>query len=513
MANKNDVFEKVQMTQPQRSTFDLTHDVKLSMNFGYLYPTWCRVCMPGDRITVRQEAQIRALPLVAPIMHRINVSSHTYFIPMRLLWAKWGKWATNTKVGGALPAHPYINLISNGSNYTKLMDYFGLPQAGLPPFNTKNELVNAMPFAAYQMIYQEYYRDQNLVSEVFPSENEPLVDGNNVANESWLTQLRKRAWKHDYFTSCLPFAQKGDVVDMPLNFQDVPIRRDQNTLTQISAIAGGQVDIIGLPTASTLVGSADLYADTSLLAGSTSINDLRTAEALQRWLERAARGGSRYTEWILSMYGVRSSDARLQRPEYVNGSVTPLLITDIPQTSDNASGTSPQGTLAGYGIANLNSRQSSYFCEEFGIMMTIMSIMPETAYQQGIEKSTWLRINDPSELPNPLFAQLGEQEVKVREITAYGDGSDDLFGYLPRFAEDRFENNRVCGDMKQNLNFWHLGRDFANEPALNQTFIECEPSYRSFAVVDPGVDHFVGHVLNIIQAERPLPKYNNPTLA
>lgn len=505
------IFEKVQMTAPQRSMFDLSHDVKASFNFGYLYPVWTRMCMPGDRINSSQEALIRALPLIAPVMHRINVSIHTFFVPLRLLWDNWKNYATNTKVGGVLPAHPFVTIEQNGSSYNRLMDYFGLPTPGVAPFNQTNAKVNALPFSAYFFIYNEYYRDQNLQAEI----NYKALDGDNSSEQLAVTDLLRRSWKHDYFTSCLPFAQKGDAVSMPFNFQDVPVRRDDPTdptgLTSwLTTLGTSPLSVANEPPVDPTSIVQNLYAKTSVLAGSSSINDLRTAEALQKWLERAARGGSRYTEWILSMYGVRSSDARLQRPEYVNGSVSPLLISDVANTSDTT--TAPQGTLSGEATAHVNGRSSGYFCEEFGIMMSILSIMPETAYQQGIEKSLWLRINDPSELPNPLFAQLGEQEVTNKEVAAYGSAPDGLFGYLPRFAEDRFENSRVCGQMKTSLNFWHLGRTFATEPALNSTFIECDPSYRVFAVDDTDEDHFVAHIYNRISALRPLPKYNNPTL-
>lgn len=503
-------FEKVEMTRPQRSMFDLSHDVKGSYNFGKLYPVMVRSCMPGDRFFIQHEALIRALPLVAPVMHRINVSLHTFFVPWRLLWDNWGKWMTNTKVGSVLPAHPFINWTGHATPKS-LGDYMGLP---VNVSGSEDEFVNALQFAAYQFIYNEYYRDQNLIAEVVYK----CVDGSNDANAD-LFVTRTRAWRHDYFTSCLPFAQKGDAVSMPFNFSDVMVKINHaDTLplmfqdpslwntgaetTQPKAPGGVPV---GLVTA-----AEALFADTSSLAGSSSINDLRTAEALQKWLERAARGGSRENEWILSMYGVRTSDARLQRPEYVAGSVTPLLISDVMSTAETAA--APQANMAGQGWANVNGRSKGYFCEEFGTMMTIMSIMPETAYQQGIERSNWLRINNPSELPNPLFARLGEQEVKVRELYAFDVTSNDLFGYIPRFAEDRYSSNIVTGEMRSSLDYWHLGRIFANAPALNQQFVECDAEYRVFAVDDPTEDHFVAHVYHKVKALRPLPKYANPSL-
>jgi hypothetical protein len=516
------------MTQPPRSQFDLTHDVKMSFNFGSLYPCFTMMCMPGDKVNVSQDAIVRAMPLVAPVMHRMSVTIHTFFVPLRLLWPNWEKWATNTKIAGVLPAHPVISIdAGTQGQYTPLMDYLGLPNPANISGADSSETVNAMPFAAYQRIYNDYYRDQNLINDLVDdtATSIDLIDGQQTFNRSQLTTIRKRAWKHDYFTSNLPFAQKGDAVTMPLNFPDVPVNLTSfgttgffntgsgNPIGDIIQTAGpipfqGSTSINGLNVAFDPRGT--LTADTSVLSGSSSINDLRTAEALQRWLERAARGGSRYTEWILSMYGVRSSDARLNRPEYVNGSVTPILISDIPSTAETQ--TAPQATLAGYGVARVDSRQSAYYCEEFGIMMSILSCLPETSYQQGIEKSLWLRTNDPSELPNPLFMNLGEQEVKLRELYAFTDQSDNTFGYIPRFAEDRFQSSRVAGQMRTTLDFWHLGRIFENAPALNQAFIECSPSYRVFAVTDEAEDHFVAQILNRVNSHRPLTKYNNPSL-
>lgn len=212
------------------------------------------------------------------------------------------------------------------------------------------------------------------------------------------------------------------------------------------------------------------------------------------------------------MYGVRSSDARLQRPEYIGGSKTQISISEVLNTT--GTNDAPQGNMAGHGLSAVSGSQGTYFCEEFGYIMTIMSIMPEAIYSQGLNKAIFGRFTDPSELPNPIFAHLGEQEVMVRELYAFDATSDEVFGYLPRFAEDRFNNSVVSGQVRggESLDFWTNSRYFATPPTLNSDFISCDPSLRIFADTDPDLDHILVHVYNSISALIPLPKYATPAL-
>lgn len=506
------IFNSVQMTKPNRNRFDLSHDIKLSCDMGYLVPNMCIEAIPGDKFSIGCDSLLRFAPLVAPMMHRVDVSMHYFFVPNRLIWPGWEDFITNTIVGGGIPAPPTFQI--GATNWKELFDYFGIME---PPVGyAADEVVSALPFAAYQMIYNEFYRDQNLIAEV-PFE---LTDGDNTSNGD-LTILRKRAWEHDYFTSALPFAQKGPDVAIPLGDVQLVDPADRTSMKWQNAIGGGS----GAGTIKSAALSSDVIIDNgggptpptfldpngNLEVDATTINDLRRAFRLQEWLEKQARGGSRYVENILSHFGVRSSDKRLQRPEYITGVKSPVIVSEVLNTSDTAS--APQGNMAGHAVSVQQGKSGSYYCEEHGFIIGIMSVMPKTAYQQGIPKH-FLKTTSPFDYFWPAFANIGEQEIQNRELMAYlatpsGDGT---FGYIPRYSEYKFQMNRIAGDFRDQLDFWHLARQFntASAPALNQSFIECDPDQRIFAVTASPVHSIYANVLHKISASRLLPKYGVP---
>jgi hypothetical protein len=503
------LFNSIKLTKPQKNSFDLSHDVKLSTKMGQLTPILTLECVPGDKFNLGCESLVRFAPLIAPVMHRMDVSMHYFFVPNRILWSNWEKFITDANSGIVAP----FLAVNSGWNTSapripllKTLDYLGVPP---PTTGTSTINFNALPAAAYQCIYNEYYRDQNLVAPV----NYKLTDGDNTNTlqrcQDMLT-LRKRAWEHDYFTSSLPFAQKGAAVDIPIGLVegDLPVYLNSSSGTSLNgtpssvnvAAQGGRTD----------VPADSLYADTSNAEiEPTTINDLRRAFRLQEWLEKNARGGTRYIESILSHFGVRSSDARLQRPEYITGVKTPVVISEVLNTTGEDGGL-PQGNMAGHALSISSGKSGSYYCEEHGYIIGIMSVMPKTAYQQGIPK-TFLK-NDTLDYYFPSFANIGEQPVTNDEIFAYTSNGNDTFGYVPRYAEYKFMPSRVAGEFRTSLDYWHLGRIFETQPALNSTFIECNPddTTRIFAVED-GTDPLYCHVYNKIQAVRPMPKYGTPS--
>ena len=504
MAGKN-IFNTVQVTRPKNNAFDLSHDVKFSGNMGNLIPVMCTEAVPGDKFHISCETLIRMAAMVSPIMHRVDATIHYFFVPNRLVWPNWEDFITNTPDDeGNLPAFPIVGI--NSEFYSELCDYLGLPTPPADPLYA--EQVSAIPFAAYQKIYNEYYRDQNLIDPV-PDE---LVDGFNPGSD--LLQLRKRAWEHDYFTAALPFAQKGASVNLPLaGFNDVPVRMNLDTAAaSIITATPSNIGVAGDFPIDFPAGQTDkMFAETSLLvASSTTINDLRRAFRLQEWLEKAARGGSRYIEMIRSMFGVISSDKRLQRPEYITGVKTPVQISEVLNTTGTAD--LPQGNMAGHGIGVISGRYGNYFVEEHGYIIGIMSIMPKTAYQQGIPKH-FLKTWDPFQYYWEQFAHIGEQEVQNREVYAYqaGDAGSGTFGYVPRYSEYKFEQNRVAGEFRSTLNHWHMGRIFSSAPALNAQFVTSDPTHRIFAVTDETEDKLYIHHFNKIRAIRPMPKFGTPT--
>jgi hypothetical protein len=499
------LFNSIKLTKPQKNSFDLSHDVKLSTKMGQLTPILTLECVPGDKFNLGCESLVRFAPLIAPVMHRMDVSMHYFFVPNRILWSNWEKFITDANSGIVAPKLG----VRQGWNaqIKNFMDYMGVPPNDIDP--TNSQYVNALPFAAYQAIYNEYYRDQNLQSPV----DYKLIDGDNTfSGPSYtnLLKLRNRAWEHDYFTSSLPFAQKGAAVDIPIGLVegDLPVYLNSSSGTSLNgtpssvnvAAQGGRTDVL----------ADSLYADTSNAEiEPTTINDLRRAFRLQEWLEKNARGGTRYIESILSHFGVRSSDARLQRPEYITGVKTPVVISEVLNTTGEDGGL-PQGNMAGHALSISSGKSGSYYCEEHGYIIGIMSVMPKTAYQQGIPK-TFLK-NDTLDYYFPSFANIGEQPVTKNELYAYTSSANDTFGYVPRYAEYKFMPSRVAGEFRTTLDYWHLGRIFATEPNLNSTFIECNPedTTRIFAVED-GTDPLYCHVYNKIQAVRPMPKYGTPS--
>jgi hypothetical protein len=509
------LFNSIQLNKPKKNVFDLTHDVKLSTNMGQLTPILTLECVPGDRFDLSCESLIRFAPMIAPVMHRMDVTMHYFFVPNRILWENWEKFITEHNSEHVAPYMAYTN-----GDYTamqkKFMDYIGIPPVPVGGVSTN---VSALPMAAYQCIYNEYYRDQNLQAPI----DYKLTDGNNntdAGDRARLTTLRQRAWEHDYFTASLPFAQKGAAVDIPLGNISGDTRVTWNndvesTYNRTAGYIGSSFAGTGIIGNTIPTNLSSLPSETSALIAKTSetaidpttINDLRRAYKLQEWLEKNARGGTRYIENILTHFGVRSSDKRLQRPEYITGVKSPVVVSEVLNTTGQDGGL-PQGNMAGHGISVTSGKSGSYNVEEHGYIIGIMSVMPKTAYQQGIPR-TFLK-TDSLDYFWPTFANIGEQEVAKQELYAYTANAADTFGYVPRYAEYKYMPSRVAGEFRTSLNYWHLGRIFDTEPSLNSDFIECDPTKRIFAVEDEETDVLYCHVLNKIKAIRPMPKYGTP---
>lgn len=499
---KANLFNTVKLTKPKKNSFDLSHDVKMSAQMGNLTPILTLECVPGDSFNISCESLIRFAPMIAPVMHRMDVTMHYFFVPNRILWPNWEKFITDANSGIVAPF-----MASNagwGDSQKRFADYMGIPPC--PIGGTPTE-ISALPFAAYLAIWNEYYRDQNLISAV----DYKCIDGDQQAKSDDYLQMRQRAWEHDYFTSCLPFAQKGAAVDLPLGSIPQDFIIETAGSTRVINATGGNIDVAQGASTPPYEPNRMFAKAKGTTLGTTTINDLRRAFKLQEWLEKNARGGTRYVESILSHFGVKSSDKRLQRPEYITGVKSPVIVSEVLNTTGpiNDSGVS-QGNMSGHGISVSSGNYSNYYCEEHGYIIGVMSIMPKTAYQQGIPR-TYLK-NDTLDYYFPSFANIGEQEVALEELYAYTPDRKTAFGYIPRYSEYKYMPSRVAGDFRKELDYWHLGRIFANQPALNADFIRCKPAdtNRIFAVEDD-IDNLYCHIFNKIQAVRPMPKFGNPS--
>lgn len=504
MSGNAQIFKSISLPKLATNDFDLTHDVKQTGKMGELIPCLALPCVPGDRHKLSCDILLRFQPMIAPIMHRVDVTMHYFFVPNRILWENWEDWIVNSN---PLPDFPQIAIdAATTTAQERFMDYFGIPPFSQYTGGTTTN-ISALPFAAYQCIYNEYYRDQNLISEV------PYQLNDGINSKLNLCQMRLRAWEHDYFTASLPFAQKGAAVDLPLgsvlldpSWSGTPVFKDSGGAVSAGPLTNGVggVDVGGL-------GPNAYDPDGSLVVGATTINDFRRAEKLQQWLELNARGGTRYIENILVHFRVRSSDKRLQRPEYITGSKSPVIVSEVLNTTGEVGG-NPQGTMAGHGISVGKGYQGSYYCEEHGYIIGIMSVMPKSAYMDGIPKD-FLK-SDPFDMYWPSFANIGEQEVVQSEVYPYEvNGTSTVFGYVPRYAEYKYMPSRVAGDFRTTLDFWHLARKFSSVPQLNQEFIECNPTDldRIFAVQDDS-DNLVMHILHVIKSRRPMPVFGTPHL-
>lgn len=469
--------------------------------------------LPGDNITIGAEVMARFNALMAPTMHRFDVYTHYFYCPNRILWSGWQDFIKSINSGTPAPSAPYLSNITVAVG--SLQNYMGLPITAAPGIDK----VSALPFAAYFKIWNEYYRAQ----QVQPAIPDAAIDGNN--NSVLGGGLQRRAWNMDYFTAQLPNAQRGNPVSIPLGstaniiYQQNGSSANWKNSTTGAAPANSNMFFANFGSVAGVSGTAPYYnydpqgtlkADLST-ATATTISALRTAWAVQGWAERAARVGTRYTEVIQGFYGVTVPDATLQRPVYLGGSKQPMVISEVLQTSETT-GSSPQGDMAGHGVAIGGGKAVRYRCTEHGYVIGLMSIMPKTAYQQGIE-SHFSKF-DPVNYGWPQFAELGEQPVKNREVYySNSDGlNDSTFGYMPMYGEYRTKQSRVAGLMATDLAYWHDGRIFSSRPTLSSSFIACTPDKRIFTVQTDAGSQVLCHVFNHVRVFRLLPKFGTPSL-
>lgn len=532
------LFNQVSMRKPGRNVFDLSHERKFSFNMGELIPIFCEEVIPGDTFKMNTEVLMRLAPMVAPIMHRVNVFTHFFYVPNRLVWDNWSKFITGGETydpnnPASVPVFPTIDILRDEDALIgrgQLADYLGVPNQipGAPIGVDCRIKLNALPFRAYQLIYNEYYRDQNLQAPLALTKTDGIV---STGEKEILVMKRKRNWEKDYFTSALPWTQKGGEVSIPLS-GEVPVSlADPYTANTVKLVdstgdpsTDGDLNVSSGALRDASTSAAWIDPDGSLITNledanaAITVNELRRSIKLQEWLEKNARAGSRYIEQILSHFGVVSSDARLQRPEYLGGGKNPVVISEVLQNS--ATDTTPQGNMAGHGISAGNQNGFKKFFEEHGYVIGIISVLPRTAYQNGIRRH--LLKDDKFDFFWPEFAHLGEQPVYNSEVWLQANIEDDPnngknseFGYQSRYAEYKFIPSSVHGDFAKftgGLDKWHMGRMFDSPPMLNDTFISSEDvTHRIFAVTDPSYHKLYCQIYNNVKAIRPMPQFGTPS--
>lgn len=516
------LFDKVRLRRPSRNKFDLSHEKKLSCRMGNLIPIMVQDIIPGDSFRVKSEIMLRMAPMLAPIMHRVNVYTHYFFVPNRLVWSEWEDFITGGREGISSPVAPTMSMddlfASGFLDVSGLSDYMGLPTLTAAPIVEVG--VSALPFRAYQQIYDEYYRDQNLEASLAVSKASGPVVGAELGK---LATIRQRAWEKDYFTSALPWAQRGPEVLMPIEGDATVNYIDQGGVLfhqdGTPIVTGGPLDAI--PTTGDgafprINGSTEPLNIRNIESvefenSTVTINEFRRSIRLQEWLEKNARGGARYVEQILSHFGVKSSDARLQRPEYLGGGRTPVMISEVLSTFQDPTGAgNPQANMAGHGASFGTTNGFKRSFEEHGYVIGIMSVIPRTAYQQGIPRH--FSKFDKFDYFWPEFANLGEQEIKQQEIW-YADSGvpSETFGYQSRYAEYKYACSSVHGTFRTNQAFWHMGRIFSSTPSLNEEFVMSDPTDRIFAVPE-AQDKLYCHLYNRVDAIRPMPYFGTPTI-
>lgn len=467
----------------KRSKQNLSCYKLASMDMGKLYPIHVQEVLPGDTIQHSTSALIRMAPMLAPVMHPTKVHIHHFFVPYRLIWEDWEDFITKGRDGLQAPAFPVQELAGGGAAVGSIHDFLGLP-TGINLTVANGMAPSVLPLRAYLTIWNEYYRDNQLIAPLTVS----LASGLDTTTLGTVCNV---AWAKDPMTVIRPDPQLGPDITIP-TIGEAAVFGDGTTNTKLVGalgternlrMKGGTVDVeydadpgadqaVGFSTDPTEVG-----LEVDLADGLGTINDLREAFAMQRWEEARNRWGSRYTEYLRYL-GVRSSDARLQRPEYLGGGKQTIQFSEIVATAET--GTSVDvGDLKGHGIASMRSNRYRRFFEEHGLIMTCMFVRPTGMYVQGIPRLYNKRT--PEEFWQKELQFIGDQSVPNFQVYAGDTSPLDNFGYEPRYEEYRHNISSVAGEFRSTLNYWHMARIFAGDVAINEDFVKCAPTTRIFA--------------------------------
>lgn len=488
------LFTHVIGRKPKTNKIPLSFQNTLTTGFGRLVPTLVEECVPGDVFRVQTEVFTRFMPLMAPILQNCRISVHNFFVPTRVLFRDFYAFLADEPVPGeknvpVVPFSTYADIFTASDTGAgvigSLMDYLNLPtHLSAHDAANCNDVLNMLPFLAYHKIWFDYYRDENLddVNQVYENALLTALSGGDVtALLPDLCSLHWRNFKKDYFTSALPWPQKGQDVLLPISGAGFSLG------VATTAASNGQVvynqGAAGKPV--TLYANNAQTTDDRIypILDVPTINELRKSFRVQELIELNARGGTRQKEIIWAHFGVDCKDARLQRAEYIGGSTSPIQISEVLSQAGfvNQDTDSALGSLGGHGVSGGYASSKKYRVTEHGYLMQIVSVMPDQAYFQGIPRK-FLHL-DKYDYYWPSLAHLGEQEIQYRELALFpaGGGSqnpdpEEVFGYTPRYAEYKYHPNEIHGDLRNTLSFWHASRVFGSTPKLNNQFTNCIPS-------------------------------------